>query len=99
MGAAIRYGMTIDEFYNSTSRDLTLFIKIKSEQVRDDIERQYDHTRKIMWASIAAMNGDKIKPSDLIPLSGDVVKVKTQTAYEKQQMIKTMKEMDKDMGI
>jgi len=90
--------MTIAEWWDSTEMDLYNFFRAKNEKRIEDIEQMYDYTRRIMWASIASMNGDKIKPSDLIPLTRDQAN-KEMTAFEKQELKRLMKEMDNQMGV
>ncbi len=91
--------MSISEFYDTTSKDLTLYLRIKMEQRKEEIELGYDYTRRIMWASLAAMNGDKIKYTDLIQLSFDKANTTEVTPYQKQEMKKIFADMDKSMGL
>lgn len=93
MRAAIKYGMTVTEFYDSTDRDIYNFITARIEKLDDEVQQQYENTRLIMWASIAAMNGNKLKPEQILKLKRDKVDAEI-SGWTKQEVAKWNKLMD-----
>ena len=100
MTYALKCGMSLTEYYDSTPRDLYYFIKAANERREEDIEQTYDNTRRIMWASIAAMAGDKVPGIEkLIPLKRDKANQIELTPFVKQRIKSMSAEMDNEMGI
>lgn len=99
MQNALKLGMSVSEFYECTPRDLYNFFKGRSEGLAEQREHELECTRQIMWASIAAMNGNKIRPHELIPLPKDKKNIKQPTPFELQELRKWAEQQDREMGI
>lgn len=92
--------MSLSDFYECTPRDTYNFVLAGKEKSESDIEQMYDYTRRIMWASVAAMQGGgKYKYSDFIKLKRDGSNNEELTPFQKQEIEKLSKEWDNEMGL
>ena len=69
-------GLTPDEFWDLSWYEWGLYIlreKKRGEDAKFKFETAWDQTR-ILWATIMNVNGQKVKPHDLIKLSYDDIK-------------------------
>ncbi len=97
---ALRFGLTLKEFYDSTPKDIHTYIEAKQKQQEFDIEQGWDYTRNIMLAQLASMGADKYKkPQDVMRLKRDGQRIVELTDEQKQQLKEWEEEMDKEMGI
>ncbi len=90
--------MSLAEYYHSTPRDLYNVVRAFKERTLEELEEQYNQVRLIMWASIVAMNGNTIKPEQLIQLKRDIKVVKL-SEFVKQEIAAQSKNWDAEMGL
>lgn len=98
MRIAIKFGMSIEEFYDCSNRELDNYLLAKSEAKRDEIEQAWDFTRHIMYAAIQPHNEKQIKPRDLIKLDRDGNRLEL-SPYENQELKKWNAKMDEGMTL
>jgi hypothetical protein len=98
MRLAIKFGMSISYFYDSTPRELYNFIRAKREALEERQEQELDYMRHVMWSSMVMHTTTKIKPDQILRLKRDGKQIEL-TPYLKQEVSKWEQEMDKEMGI
>ena len=98
MRLALKLGMSLSEYYESTDRDLHNFIQAGLERQNEEYELAWNVARHEMWASIAPHTKETITPARLVPMKGDVV-AKEMTPFEKQWLAEWEAEQDKEMNI
>ncbi len=90
--------MSIDEYYESSNRELDNFLIAKSEAKKEELEQTWDFVRHQMWASVQPHIEKKLKVSDLIRLDRDAPKTKL-TEYTKQELKTLAAKLDKGMNL
>lgn len=89
--------MSLNEFYESTPRDLLVFFSARTEMYRDQENANWERTKRIMWASIASMHGGA-EANKAVQLNGSS-STPNLTPFQKQELDKWNEEMDREMGI
>jgi hypothetical protein len=92
---AIKYGMTLFDYYESTPRDLFNFLKAKREKQKEDHEVHLNYIRYLMWASIQPHSTKEVRFSDLLK-SGEA-KVIELSPEDKKAVDDWAAECDKEM--
>ncbi len=98
MRLAIKFGMSISDFYESTPRELYNFIRAKREAAEERHEQELDYMRHVMWSAMVMHTTTKIKPDQILRLKRDGKQIEL-TPYLKQEVSKWEQEMDREMGI
>ncbi len=96
MRTALKFGMSLSEYYEATDRDVYNFIKAGFQRLEEEREQMWDYTRHIMWAQMASMTGKPKEPRNVMQLKRDKVEL---TPYTEQEIREWSKRMDKEMGI
>jgi hypothetical protein len=94
---AIKNGMSLTEFWDSTNRDLFNYILATNDKRSEEIELGWDYARHIMWAMLQPNSKEAIKVSSIIRLKRDGPIVPELTPYEKQELAKWSTKCDQDM--
>lgn len=98
---AVRYGMSLSEFYDSTPRDLAIYLSGRREALEFEIEQGWDYVRHIMFSALSPYTpkGSSLKPEGLITLQRDKEKKHGPTSEWMRQRIKEWEaQMDADMA-
>jgi hypothetical protein len=98
MKMAVKFGMSIQEFYKSNDRELYNFLEAKSEALREKREHEWDMARHIMWASVQPHVDKKLRPSEFIKLSTDGNRADL-SDWENQELKKWNAKMDEGMTL
>lgn len=96
MRTALRFGMSLTEYYEATDRDVYNFIRAGYERLNEDREQMWDYTRHVMWSQMASMTGKPKEPKNVMQLGRDGIEI---TPYQKQELREWSKRMDKEMGL
>lgn len=99
MRYALRSGMTLTEYWDSTDRDLLNFVMAANERRSDEIEQGWDYARHIMWAVLQPNSKSEIKMSRIIRLKRDGPVIAEITPYQQQELDKWSEECDEDMPL
>lgn len=92
----MRYGMTAQEFYDSTPRELSLFFEAKRERMEFEIEQGWDYVRYVMMGALMPYSKKAIKPQDVMKLKRDG-RMLHLTPWEQQEMDRWAREQDEIM--
>lgn len=98
---AVRYGMTLSEFYDSTPRDLAIYLAGKREALEFEIEQGWDYVRHVMYAALSPYTpkGSSLKPEGLITLQRDKERKHGPTSeWMKQRLKEWEAQMDAEMA-
>lgn len=91
--------MTVSEFYESSPRDIYNYIIGRSTQIQFDIEQGWDYVRYVMAGSMIPYSTKSIRPTDIIKLDRDKIKMPGLTPYEQQELERWSKRMDEEMNV
>lgn len=97
MKTAIKFGMSVREFYDCTPNEIQLFISARKELWDFKLEQGWDYVRNIGRFSLMAFSGNSIEPHKLIPLKRDNIQVVELTEDEKEELKNWEDECDNEM--
>lgn len=92
----MRYGMTAAEFYDSTPRELSLWIEAQREKLEFEIEQGWDYVRHVMLGAMMPYSKKVLRPGDVIKLQRDR-RVAGLSAWEQQELDRWSDEQDEAM--
>lgn len=98
MRTALKFGMSINEFWECDNRELDNFIRAKVEQREEQIEQEWDYTRSIIWAIFQCQTEKKLRVTDFVKLKRDGNRADL-TPYENQELKKWNAKMDEGMTL
>jgi len=96
MKLAVKFGMSISEFWKSTDRELFNFVEARSQGLKESREHDWDVARHIMWASYQPHADKKLRVQDFVKLSTDGNRDDL-TEWENQELKKWNAKMDEGM--